>query len=285
MLKQIIFILKSVQSVYMQTIVSDIGYLGEKFREIEVTVSYLTSEEKEDSISSYPKENVLFLTDDAEQLDKMLDDGFYIVALQHDQNNRVDLHRALYAMSEIRDIDFDSFLKAYQRLAGLPWFILETKRLLVRETTVDDVDDFDRIYSEPSITEHMPALVDVETEKVYAADYIKTIYTFYGYGMWTVILKETGEVIGRAGISQRDGFIIPELGFIIAYEHQRKGYAEEVLRAILELAKNILEMEQIQAFIRPENGASIKLCKKLGFSETDIIYLDTIKHLVYSIEL
>lgn len=301
MLKQIIFILKSDHSAYMQTIIADILYLGEKFIENRVKVSYLVSDKDEDELRKLyqpiffkdkkerlrPKsEDILYITDDAKILNKMLAAKHYTIALQHDYNHRADLHKALYAMSEIRYIDFDSFFKAYQRLVGLPWHILNTKRLTIRETTIDDVDEFFRIYNDPEITRYIDQLfLDIDDEKAYAAEYIRTIYNFYGYGIWTVVLSETDEVIGRAGISWRDGHRHPELGFIIAREHQRKGYAEEALRAILSLAKKELELTSIQVLIRPENLASLNLVRKLGFLEQGAILLNDKEHLVLTLDL
>ncbi|MCL2253184.1 MAG: GNAT family N-acetyltransferase [Lachnospiraceae bacterium] len=286
MLKQIIFILKTDVSEYMKTIVADIDYLSGIFLEYGVQVSYLAEADGGVDLQKLynaptGEDDILFITDDAEILDKMLVAGHYTIALQHDYNQRADLYKALYAMSEIRNIDFDSFLKAYERLAGLPWRILETERLTIRETTIDDVDDFYRIYSDPLITRHMdPLYGDINEEKAYAAEYIKTIYSFYGYGIWTVALRGTSEVIGRAGISWREGYRYPELGFIIAHSHQRLGYAEEALRAILELAKDELEFDTIQVLIQPQNYASINLCHKLGFELKGSDMLNDQEHLL-----
>ena len=294
MLKQIIFILKSDRSAYMQAIIADIGYLGTKFSENGVQVSYLVKDKNAGELNALypvkrgnkPPPDILYITDDAEILDRMLEAKYYIIALHHDYNDRGDLHKALFAMSEIREIDFDSYLKAYERLAGFPWHILDTKRLTVRETTTGDVDEFYRIYSDPEITRYMdPLYRDIDEEKAYAAEYIKTIYNFYGYGIWTIMLRETKEVIGRAGISLRDGHRYPELGFVIAREHQRKGYAEEALRAILDLAKTELEFDTIQVLVQPANIASVNLCDKLGFSKQGSVLLDEKEHLFLTLDL
>jgi RimJ/RimL family protein N-acetyltransferase len=287
MLKQIIFILKSDASAYMQTIISDIRYLAGKYAENGIQVSYLAGNKTAGDFSKNAFANdILYVADDARIIEEMLGAGHFTIALQHDHNHRADLHKALYAMSEIRELDFDSFLKAYERLAGLPWHILDTERLTVRETTINDVDAFYRIYSDPVITRYMdPLYRDIDEEKAYAAEYIKMIYNFYGYGIWTVLLRETEDVIGRAGISWREGHHNPELGFVIARAFQRKGYAEEVLKAILDLARKELELDTVQALIQPENIASIKLCLKLGFIERDVVYLDEQKHLLFTIDL
>jgi RimJ/RimL family protein N-acetyltransferase len=92
------------------------------------------------------------------------------------------------------------------------------------------------------------------------------VYEFYGFGMWTIVLKDNGEVIGRAGVSYREGFEHPELGFMIGTKYQRQGLAYEVCSAILEYMHENYEMEEILIFIEPQNTPSILLAKKLGAS-------------------
>ena len=106
---------------------------------------------------------------------------------------------------------------------------------------------------------------DPDEENAYMEAYIRQIYGFYGFGMWTVLLKNTGHVIGRAGLSIREGYELPELGFVIDVSHQGRGYALEACRAILTYAKEELCFEQVQALVRQENEASINLLKKLEF--------------------
>ena len=158
---------------------------------------------------------------------------------------------------------------------GIPWDILETERLKVRETTVADIDRFYEIYSDPSTTMYTEPLFEDKDEEIkYTRNYIETIYGFYGYGIWTVIEKETGRVIGRAGVTDREGFDIPEIGFIIAPESRRKGYALEVCNAILDHAKTELGFTKIQALVKPQNTISIDLLKKLGFEITHKLHQD-----------
>ncbi|EOS30059.1 hypothetical protein C807_02454 [Lachnospiraceae bacterium 28-4] len=143
---------------------------------------------------------------------------------------------------------------------------LETDRCLVRETTVEDVQEFYRIYAEPSITYYMENLFpDPADEREYIRNYIREIYGFYGYGLWTVLRKENDEVIGRAGLNWRQGFDAPELGFVIGVPYQGKGYAYEVCKAIIEYGERELGFQEIQALVRKENEASVCLCRKLGF--------------------
>lgn len=167
---------------------------------------------------------------------------------------------------KLEDFDNEYLYKIMQRLTNKPWKILETKRLIVREMTVDDVDSFYEIYKKPGITDYMEDLFEDPTdEKLYTQGYIKNIYGFYGFGLWTVIHKESRKIIGRAGLSMEDGFEYPDLGFVIDKDYQHSGLAFEVCSAILEYAKNELELNTVQARVKPENSVSIALLKKLGF--------------------
>lgn len=156
--------------------------------------------------------------------------------------------------------------RVYRRLKGLPWNILETERCLIRETRPEDVDAFYQIYSNPAITEFMEDLYpDKEQEREYIREYIEKVYTYYEFGVWTVVEKESGDIIGRAGFSYREGYDEPELGFIIGVPWQRKGYAEEVCRAILGYGWENLCFDRVQVLVEVWNEASLKLCDKLGF--------------------
>ena len=68
--------------------------------------------------------------------------GDYAIALLHENNRTEDLSGAAYAITDIEELSWDSFEKAYQRMAGKPWKIVETERCVIRETIVEDVENF-----------------------------------------------------------------------------------------------------------------------------------------------
>lgn len=225
--------------------------------------------------SKYPADNrfcfsknSLYLTDSRQMQEVLQLWGFYAAALVHEGNRETSFPHAHYLCEGLSGLDYVYLKQVYERLAGLPWDILETEHLKVRESTVEDVTEFYRIYREPSITRYMDELFqEPDMERAYMRNYIRQIYGLYGYGLWTVLLKETGQVIGRAGISVREGYELPELGFVIEAAQQRKGYAMEVCSAILHYAREELRMEGVQALVCAGNEASLKLLQKLGFSE------------------
>ena len=114
------------------------------------------------------------------------------------------------------------------------------------------------------------------------------IYGFYGYGMWIVEEKKTGEVIGRVGFDDRE---IPdgkggmrrilEFGYLITPVRQRRGIATEVCRAALRYLFKNFEEEVVTSLIEPENDVSVRFAGKLGFSHTGEVDLGKIRMLVY----
>lgn len=130
------------------------------------------------------KDEILFVTDSSLMLDELKRRGDYAIALLHENNRAEDLSGAAYAITDIECLDWEAFEKAYLRLAGKPWVIVETQRCIVRKTTVEDVEKFYDIYAEPSITYYMEDLFqNPEDEVEYTKNYIKEIYGFYGYGL------------------------------------------------------------------------------------------------------
>lgn len=189
-----------------------------------------------------------------------------------------------YAVTDTEDLDENYLERIWRRYRGIPWEICQTDRCIVRETVPEDVESFYEIYRDKEITRYMENLFeDREKERQYIRDYIEKVYGFYGFGMWTVCLRETGEVIGRAGLSMREGFEEPELGYVIGKKWQRQGIAEEVCREILAYGREELGFERVRALMHPENAASKRLCHKLGFQYAEEIEWEGIRYDSYEI--
>ena len=175
-----------------------------------------------------------------------------------------------YLMENPGEIDLQYLERVYRRAVGIPWDILETDRCFLRETTVEDVEAFYRIYRPESITRYMEDLFpEREREEEYLRTYIEKVYRYFEFGVWTVIEKATGEIIGRAGLSVRDGYDLPELGFVIGEPWQGQGIAYEICRAILQYGREEFDFHIFQALVQPENLTSVALCRKLGFTVQD----------------
>ena len=218
--------------------------------------------------------DILVLTDIPQMASILAAGGYPVLAYVHEENKGEPLPYVRYVIEGFEDVDGEYFYRVWQRLTEKPWLITETERCIIRETTESDVDAFYEIYSEPSITEFMePLFEDREAELKYVKDYREKVYDFYGFGMWTVLDKETGKVIGRAGVSMREGFDDPELGFVIAKGYQGKGLASEACKAVLAFANKEFEFTRFQALVHKDNVASLSLLSKLGFAYADEVQI------------
>ena len=272
MLDQIVFFIKKSSAeddfVYAQ-VMSTAGYIKEcgcEARVIEI------GESSFDKLAEMDKETTLFVTDSKEMAEGLVERGYYCIGLSHERNTGEDFAGLKYVFTDIDQVEFDSFKKAYQRYVGEPWEVIKTDRLLIRETTVEDVDEFYELYKDPEMTRYMEGLFEnPEDEKRYQRDYIKKVYGFYGFGVWTIVRQSDNRIIGRAGYSARNGFDEIELGFLIGKQFQHQGYAYEACDAILRYGESVLLLDHVQALVKKDNKVSRHLCEKLGFTESGTV--------------
>lgn len=174
------------------------------------------------------------------------------------------------------EVDAKFLEKVWQRYHHLPWEIAKTPRCIIRELSLDDLGALFELYGDEEITKYTEGLYPYEEEKEFQRAYINNMYRFYGYGMWLVFSRETGELIGRAGLEHREynGETELELGYVIGTRFQRQGYAMEVCSRIIEVAKEVADFSRINCLIEAENEASIGLVEKLGFAHLEDMELD-----------
>lgn len=129
----------------------------------------------------------------------------------------------------------------------------------------DDIGDLYHLYENPEVTRYMDNIFkDKDEECAYIESYYRVVYCFYGFGMW-LITKKDGTVIGRAGIEANDREEIV-IGYMLAPQYQKQGYAKEACEGVLAYAKEILGIDRkdIVAYIHEENKPSMRLAEKLG---------------------
>ena len=166
--------------------------------------------------------------------------------------------------------------------------ILETERLLIRPFIMDDLQDAYRLFDielnhAAIYTERYDSLADRAEWLQWAVlnDRQLAMLNQPPYGDRAVILKSTGQLIGACGyvpclsyfgqmpnLSEevKPGLASTEFGlfYAISPAHQRRGYAVEAARAMIEYAFNILRLSRIVAETGYDNHASIAVMKKLG---------------------
>ena len=146
-------------------------------------------------------------------------------------------------------------------------YIIETERLCLREMTREDFPLLCKYLQDPDVMyafEHPYTDEEVwegiETQlKRYAND---------GFGVWAVILKDTGELIGHCGLSMQpcEDTELLEIGYMLQKKHWHKGYAIEGALASREYAFNVLNADEVFSLIRDTNIASQNVAIKNGMS-------------------
>lgn len=177
----------------------------------------------------------------------------------------------------------DFLWRVWLRSHNLPWHVCETDRLALREMTEADLDFLYEMQADEEAARFLDAPDrdrDVQRQKLTA--YRQQMYSFYGFGIWIVIEKENGQNVGRVGLQMRDGFEEPELGFAVLKKYRRRGYAEEACRAVLDYAKDELELKKVRAVVDGENAKSRRLCEKLGFTVDNLLETDGREWIFYS---
>ena len=100
----------------------------------------------------------------------------YIVHL-NEKNRNESFPTGAFCVEDLNDIDDEFKEMVYRRCHNLPWEILETARLRLREITVEDVPRLYELYSDESITRYIePLFADYAEEVEYTRSYIQNVY-------------------------------------------------------------------------------------------------------------
>lgn len=143
--------------------------------------------------------------------------------------------------------------------------ILQTQRLLLRELTWDDYDALYAVLADSDITAHYPYTFDKARVRRWITRNLERYHTD-GFGLWAVVLKETGEMIGDCGITMQNihGRMLPEIGYHIRKDHQRRGYASEAAAACIRYAFDHLGFPAVYSYMKYTNIPSQRTALKNG---------------------
>ncbi len=143
--------------------------------------------------------------------------------------------------------------------------ILETERLFLREMTMGDFDSLYAVLADPEIMQHYPYSFDEERVRSWIERNMKR-YTDDGFGLWAVCLKDTGEMIGDCGLTLQniDGQMLPEIGYHIRKDQQRKGYAKEAAAAVRDWAFGNTEYPALYSYCKYTTVGSFKTAESIG---------------------
>lgn len=209
----------------------------------------------------------LFLTTMREKAEQISSYGAAVVGYEVPGSAGAFWHDVDMVLQGLDEVDYEFLNRVYLRKHGLPWNILTTQRCVVREMTVQDLDALYTLYEDPMTKQYMEPLYPPQKEFEYVKSYIQNRYRYFGYGMWLIVQKESGRVIGRAGFDEVEvnGRVETEFGYLIAADLRRQGYAKEVCTALLQYGKQYHAFEEVTCRIAVSNIPSITLAESLGF--------------------
>lgn len=140
--------------------------------------------------------------------------------------------------------------------------MIETERLALRRFRLDDLDKFVRLLADPEVIRYIG---DHSREKIeQRLRYFISLYEPHGFGMWAVMHKDTGAMIGWCGLVFLDETPEVEVGYGVARDFWGKGLMTEAARAALRYGFERAGLERIVAVAMPDNLASRRIMEKLG---------------------
>jgi RimJ/RimL family protein N-acetyltransferase len=163
---------------------------------------------------------------------------------------------------------------------------IKTKRLRLRAFTPDDLDDLYLVFGDAEVMTYITG-GKPRTREATETGLLRTIEGWHnrGFGLWAVVEKDKGRVIGYCGLIFLDDTTEIELAYGLAKSSWGKGFATEAARASLRFGFEELKLERIVAVVNPQNVSSQRVLEKLGMKytknahhyDTDLMYYEISK--------
>jgi RimJ/RimL family protein N-acetyltransferase len=153
--------------------------------------------------------------------------------------------------------------------------VCSTERLVLRHMTEGDAAFILELLNEPSFLKYIGdrGVHTRDDARAYIVKGALAMYERHGFGLYTVELKHDATPIGICGLLKRDSLEDVDIGFAFLARFWSEGYAFEAAAATMIHGREALRIGTIVAITSPENEASIKLLKKLGFKFDGLIRL------------
>lgn len=147
---------------------------------------------------------------------------------------------------------------------------IETERLLLREMVKSDFAALYQVLADADTMKHYPYTFDEVRVQNWIDRNIER-YAIFGFGLWAVCIKETGEMIGDCGLTMQNigGVIKPEIGYHIRADHQHKGYAKEAACAVRDWTFQNTPFRRIYSYMKYTNVPSAKTAISWGCRQVD----------------
>lgn len=229
-------------------------------------------EEKELSKVKEEKDSILAITDQFSDVDYAKEHNIAVIFYETPGTNRsvsgVDM-----VVQGFEELNVEYLQLIYMRHHGLPWIIAKTDRICIRESVEGDLTAFRKLYQEEGMLDYLPnPEFEGEEGRENFRHYIRSMYRFYNYGIWTVLERKSGAIIGRVGIENGEyqGESVLELGYLIGKDWRRQGFAREAVSMTERFAAEVLQADSLHAFIHPQNESSIAFIKAIGYEKLEL---------------
>ena len=148
--------------------------------------------------------------------------------------------------------------------------VFETERLAFREMNQDDFLDLAEMLQNPKVMyayEHDFSNSDVQQW----LDRQIGRYRDYGFGLWAVISKTSGVMVGQAGLTMQPyrNKDVLEIGYLLKKEFWHCGYAREAAEGCKRYAFEQLKRDRVSSIIKSDNLASIRVADSIGMRKED----------------
>jgi len=146
--------------------------------------------------------------------------------------------------------------------------VFETERLILREWTLDDAAAAFEIYGDPEVTRFLDATGEPDPSLEYRRERMPAMVARYaehpGYGIWAMIRREDGDVIGGAGLVTLEEGPEVEIAYTLRRDAWGHGYATEVALGTIGYGFGTLGLNRMVGVAYPENVASHRVMLKAG---------------------
>jgi len=161
--------------------------------------------------------------------------------------------------------------------------VLETSHLRLREFVPQDADALAAVLGDPVAMRYYPAAFDRKGVEEWIGKNIGR-YQRDGHGLWAMVLKDSGELIGDCGclLQEVEGTSHIEVGYHVRRDLWGNGYATEAARACMEYAFAKLGAARVISMIRPMNMQSRRVAEKNGMTCENVVFWRGYDHCIYA---
>jgi RimJ/RimL family protein N-acetyltransferase len=150
--------------------------------------------------------------------------------------------------------------------------VLETERLRLRAHNLADFDTYCTLWADTNVIRYIDVAPNTREQSFGRMLRNAGHWSMLGFGSWLVEEKATGDFVGEVGMFDYRREITPplgetpEIGWILSPAKHGHGYATEAVQALFAWGREKFRANELCCLIDPQNGASLRVAQKAGFT-------------------